>query len=126
MIRRPPRSTRTDTLFPYTTLFRSAGSRALTEAIYGKLDNNGHISRRPVAQLYDPVRGMFLPDRYVKGICPNCGTPDQYGDNCAHCGPTYSPTELTSPYSVARGATPELPEPEDFFFRQSEGRWGWK
>src|SRR3546814_20060554 len=97
MLRPPPISTRTSTRFPDLTLFRSvafdhydsthsAGSRALTEAIYGKLDNNGHISRRSVAQLYDPVRGMFLPDRYVKGICPNCGTPDQYGDNCEHCG----------------------------------------
>ncbi|WP_027079794.1 methionine--tRNA ligase [Luteimonas mephitis] len=94
----------------------SAGNRALTEAIYGKLDNNGHISRRSVAQLYDPVRGMFLPDRYVKGICPNCGTPDQYGDNCEHCGATYSPTELKSPYSVVSGATPELRESEHFFF----------
>ena len=58
----------------------SAGNRALTEAIYAKLDASGHIARRSVAQLYDPVKGMFLPDRYVKGICPNCGTPDQYGD----------------------------------------------
>jgi methionyl-tRNA synthetase len=94
----------------------SAGNRVLTEAIYGRLENNGHISRRSVAQLYDPVRGMFLPDRYVKGTCPNCGTPDQYGDNCEHCGATYSPTELKSPYSVVSGATPELRESEHFFF----------
>src|SRR3546814_10139334 len=98
-------------------------SRALTEAIYGKLDNNGHISRRSVAQCSDPVRGMFLPDRYVKGICPNCRTPDKYGDNCEHCGATYSPTELKSPYSVVSGATPELRESEHFFFEvgQFEG-----
>ncbi|HVI59208.1 MAG TPA: methionine--tRNA ligase [Luteimonas sp.] len=94
----------------------SAGNRALTEAIFARLDNAGHVSRRSVAQLYDPVRGMFLPDRYVKGICPNCGTPDQYGDNCEHCGATYSPTELKSPYSVVSGATPELRESEHFFF----------
>ena len=94
----------------------SAGNRALTEAIYAKLDASGHIARRSVAQLYDPVKGMFLPDRYVKGICPNCGTPDQYGDNCEHCGATYSPTELKSPYSVVSGATPELRESEHFFF----------
>jgi methionyl-tRNA synthetase len=94
----------------------SAGNRALTEAIYARLDNNGHISRRSVAQLYDPVKGMFLPDRYVRGICPNCGTPDQYGDNCENCGATYSPTELKSPYSVVSGATPELRESEHFFF----------
>lgn len=94
----------------------SERNRALTEAFYTKLDANGHISRRSVAQLYDPVKGMFLPDRYVKGICPNCGTPDQYGDNCENCGATYSPTELKSPYSVVSGATPELRESEHFFF----------
>lgn len=94
----------------------SARNRTLTEAFYAKLDHNGHISRRSVAQLYDPVKGMFLPDRYVKGICPNCGTPDQYGDNCENCGATYSPTELKEPRSVVSGATPELRESEHFFF----------
>ncbi|ALN85336.1 methionyl-tRNA synthetase [Lysobacter capsici] len=94
----------------------SAGNRGLTEGFYARLDNAGHISRRSVAQLYDPVKGMFLPDRYVKGICPNCGTPDQYGDNCEHCGATYAPTELKEPRSVVSGATPELRESEHFFF----------
>jgi methionyl-tRNA synthetase len=91
-------------------------NRQLTEAIYAKLDNNGHISRRSVEQLYDPVKGMFLPDRYVKGTCPNCGTPDQYGDNCEHCGATYAPTDLKAPRSVVSGAAPELRESEHFFF----------
>ncbi len=94
----------------------SPRNRALTEAIYAKLDNNGHIKRRSVAQLYDPAKGMFLPDRFVKGTCPNCGTPDQYGDNCEHCGATYAPTELKQPRSVLSGATPELRESEHFFF----------
>ncbi|MGV8940200.1 MAG: methionine--tRNA ligase [Lysobacter sp.] len=94
----------------------SPRNRVLTEAIYTKLDNNGHIKRRSVAQLYDPVKGMFLPDRFVKGICPKCGTPDQYGDNCEHCGATYSPTELKEPRSVVSGAEPELRESEHFFF----------
>ncbi len=94
----------------------SPRNRALTEAIYAKLDNNGHIKRRSVAQLYDPAKGMFLPDRFVKGTCPNCGTPDQYGDNCEHCGATYAPTELKEPRSVLSGATPELRESEHFFF----------
>ena len=94
----------------------SAGNRALTEAIYAKLDNSGHVSRRSVAQLYDPVKGMFLPDRYVRGICPNCGTPDQYGDNCENCGATYAPTDLKEPRSVVSGAVPELRESEHFFF----------
>ena len=91
-------------------------NRALTEAIYAKLDNNGHIGKRSIAQLYDPVKGMFLPDRYIKGICPNCGTPDQYGDNCENCGATYAPTDLKDPRSVVSGATPELRDSEHFFF----------
>ncbi|MDB6164557.1 MAG: metG, partial [Xanthomonadaceae bacterium] len=94
----------------------SSHNRVLTEAIYARLDNNGHISHRSVAQLYDPVRGIFLPDRYIKGICPNCGTPDQYGDNCEHCGATYAPTDLKEPRSVLSGAQPELRESEHFFF----------
>jgi len=94
----------------------SAGNRQLTEAIYAKLDNSGHVSRRSVAQLYDPIKGMFLPDRYVKGICPNCGAPDQYGDNCENCGATYAPTDLKEPRSVVSGAVPELRESEHFFF----------
>ncbi|NZA25897.1 methionine--tRNA ligase [Luteimonas sp. SJ-92] len=94
----------------------SARHRALTEAVYGKLEHNGHISRRAVEQFYDPAKGMFLPDRYIKGICPNCGTPDQYGDNCEHCGATYAPTDLKEARSVLSGATPELRESEHFFF----------
>ncbi|MGY1529520.1 methionine--tRNA ligase [Luteimonas sp. A649] len=94
----------------------SERNRALTEAIYTRLDEAGHIARRSVAQLYDPVKGMFLPDRYVKGTCPRCGTADQYGDNCEHCGATYSPTELIDPTSVVSGAAPELRESEHFFF----------
>lgn len=94
----------------------SAANRQLTEAIYARLDNNGHIQRRSVAQLFDPVKRMFLPDRYVKGICPNCKTPDQYGDNCENCGATYAPTDLLEPRSAVSGATPELRESEHFFF----------
>jgi len=94
----------------------SAANRQLTEAIYARLDNNGHIAKRSVAQLFDPVKQMFLPDRYVKGICPNCKTPDQYGDNCENCGATYAPTDLLEPHSVVSGATPELRESEHFFF----------
>jgi methionyl-tRNA synthetase len=94
----------------------SAHNKALTESFYLKLERSGHIRRRAVAQLFDPVKGMFLPDRYVKGICPNCGTPDQYGDNCENCGATYSPSELKEPRSVLSGATPEIRESEHFFF----------
>ncbi|GGZ58863.1 methionine--tRNA ligase [Lysobacter xinjiangensis] len=91
-------------------------NRELTLSIYRAIDAAGHVTRRAVAQLFDPVKGMFLPDRYVKGICPNCGTADQYGDNCEHCGATYAPTELKEPRSVISGATPKLRESEHFFF----------
>ncbi|WNH52974.1 methionine--tRNA ligase [Stenotrophomonas oahuensis] len=94
----------------------SAGNRALTEAFYTKLEANGHISRRSVAQFYDPDKGMFLPDRYIKGICPTCGSADQYGDNCEVCGSTYAPTDLKDPKSVISGATPEIRDSEHFFF----------
>jgi len=94
----------------------SAANKALTEAFYLKLEAEGHIARRSVAQFYDPAKGMFLPDRYIKGICPNCGTPDQYGDNCEVCGATYSPTDLKDPKSVLSGATPEIRDSEHFFF----------
>lgn len=91
-------------------------NRAMTEAIYARLDAAGHIARRTVEQFYDPAKGMFLPDRYIKGTCPRCGTPDQYGDNCEHCGATYAPTDLKEPRSVLSGTTPELRESEHFFF----------
>jgi methionyl-tRNA synthetase len=94
----------------------SDANRALTEGFYTALEQAGHISRRNVAQFYDPAKGMFLPDRYIKGICPNCGSPDQYGDNCEVCGATYSPTDLKDPRSVISGATPELRDSEHFFF----------
>ncbi|EKU25879.1 methionine--tRNA ligase [Xanthomonas graminis] len=94
----------------------SAANRALTEAFYARLEAGGHIARRSVAQFYDPAKGMFLPDRYIKGICPNCGSADQYGDNCEVCGATYAPTELKEPKSVISGSTPELRDSEHFFF----------
>ena len=94
----------------------SAANRELTELFYARLQAGGHIARRSVAQFYDPEKGMFLPDRYIKGICPNCGTPDQYGDNCENCGATYAPTELKEPKSVLSGATPELRDSDHYFF----------
>ncbi|WP_312913601.1 methionine--tRNA ligase [Stenotrophomonas sp.] len=94
----------------------SATNRELTEALYAKLDAAGHISRRSVAQFYDPAKGMFLPDRYIKGTCPNCKSPDQYGDNCEVCGATYGPTDLIEPKSVVSGATPEMRNSEHYFF----------
>ncbi|MFT3755877.1 MAG: methionine--tRNA ligase [Pseudoxanthomonas sp.] len=94
----------------------SQANREITESIYEKLEANGHITRRFVAQFYDPAKGMFLPDRYIKGTCPNCNAADQYGDNCEVCGATYAPTELKDPRSVISGATPEMRNSEHFFF----------
>ncbi len=91
-------------------------NRELTGSFYTALEQNGHIARRNVAQFYDAAKGMFLPDRYIKGICPNCGTPDQYGDNCEVCGATYAPTDLKEPRSVLSGTTPEMRDSEHFFF----------
>ncbi len=94
----------------------SEENRALTENIYLALKARGAISSKGVQQFYDPVKAMFLPDRYIKGICPKCKTPDQYGDNCENCGATYAPTDLIEPQSVVSGATPELRESEHYFF----------
>lgn len=94
----------------------SETNRELTTAIFEKLQSNGHITKRSVEQLFDPEKEMFLPDRYVKGECPNCGAPDQYGDNCENCGATYQPTELKNPRSVVSGATPVLKASDHYFF----------
>jgi methionyl-tRNA synthetase len=77
------------------------------------------ISSRTIEQFYDPEKGMFLPDRFIKGTCPKCGTKDQYGDNCESCGAVYSPTDLKDPYSALSGATPVLKSSEHFFFNLS-------
>lgn len=95
----------------------SEENRELAERIYIHLRDGGHIARRSIQQLYDPVKGMFLPDRYVKGTCPHCKSPDQYGDNCEVCGKAYAPTDLIDPHSVMSGATPELRDSEHYFFK---------
>lgn len=105
-----------DIAFDHYGSTHSQDNQALTEAIYAKLDAGGHIRRHQVQQFYDPAKGMFLPDRYIKGTCPNCGATDQYGDNCEHCGATYAPTELIEPRSILSGETPELRASEHFFF----------
>jgi len=94
----------------------SEENREIATAMYLKLRDGGYISRRTIEQLYDPVKAMFLPDRYVKGECPKCGTPDQYGDNCENCAATYAATDLKNPRSVMSGATPVLRESEHYFF----------
>ncbi|MEO7071479.1 MAG: methionine--tRNA ligase [Rhodanobacter sp.] len=94
----------------------SPENRELASLIYTRLRDAGYIGRRNIQQLFDPEKQMFLPDRYIKGTCPKCGTPDQYGDNCENCGATYAPTDLLDPRSVMSGATPELRDSEHFFF----------
>jgi len=92
-------------------------NRRLSELIYTRLRDAGHIAKRNVRQLFDPERQMFLPDRYIKGECPKCGSADQYGDNCEVCGAAYAPTDLKNPRSVVSGATPELRDSEHYFFQ---------
>ena len=92
-------------------------NRELSESIYLALRNAGHIANRAVTQYFDPEKGMFLADRFIKGTCPNCGAADQYGDNCEKCGATYSPTELKDPRSAISGAVPVLKESQHFFFK---------
>ncbi len=91
-------------------------NRELAELIYGRLKAGGFIKGRTITQLFDPEKSMFLPDRFVKGTCPKCKSPEQYGDNCDSCGATYSPTELIDPKSAVSGATPVMKDSEHFFF----------
>jgi len=91
----------------------------LAQSIYRALRARNLIATRTISQFYDPVKGMFLPDRYIKGTCPKCGAKDQYGDACEVCGSTYAPTDLVEPYSALSGARPEMRESEHLFFRLS-------
>lgn len=94
----------------------SEENRLMASDIYLKLRDNGYIKSKSISQLFDPEKSMFLPDRFVKGTCPKCKSPDQYGDNCDSCGATYSPTELINPKSAVSGATPVMKDTEHFFF----------
>jgi len=98
----------------------SEENRQFAELIYGRLRDGGYIATRTIQQLFDPEKEMFLPDRYIKGECPRCGAPDQYGDNCEVCSATYAPTELKNPRSVVSGATPVLRDSEHYFFELSK------
>jgi len=98
----------------------SAENRAYAEDVYRKLCTAGLIDTRAIEQFYDPVKEMFLPDRFIKGECPKCGAADQYGDNCEVCGAAYAPTELKNPYSAVSGAKPVLKTSEHYFFRLSD------
>jgi methionyl-tRNA synthetase len=95
-------------------------NRVLSSQIYKALKANGKIAVKTIEQFFDPVKAMFLPDRFIKGECPKCHAKEQYGDSCEVCGATYNPTELISPYSAVSGATPIRKETEHYFFKLSE------
>ena len=104
----------------YTT--DSPENETLSQSIYLKLRDAGLIEKRAIEQAYDPVKEMFLPDRFIKGECPKCGAKDQYGDSCEKCGATYSPTDLKNPFSVVSGATPIKKISDHYFFKLSDPR----
>ncbi len=97
----------------------SPENQQLVEGIYRALTGAGHIYTRMIEQAYDEQQGMFLPDRFVRGTCPRCGTADQYGDACENCGATYTPRDLIDPVSVLSGTPPVWKESEHYFFRLS-------
>ena len=98
----------------------SPENNELSQTIYKKLKANGKIATKTIEQFYDPVKNMFLPDRFIKGECPKCHAKDQYGDSCEVCGATYNPTELINAYSAVSGAAPVRKETEHYFFKLSE------
>ena len=98
----------------------SPENHALSQEIYRRLKEAGLIYTKDVEQFYDTVKGMFLADRFIKGTCPRCGAPDQYGDNCEKCSAVYSPTEVVNPYSTLSGSRPELRTSTHYFFKLSD------
>jgi methionyl-tRNA synthetase len=100
----------------------SGETKQYAEDIYRKLDKAGLIARRSIEQFFDPVKNLFLPDRFIKGECPKCHAKDQYGDNCEVCGAAYAPTDLINPYSAVSGAKPELRDSDHYFFKLSDKR----
>jgi methionyl-tRNA synthetase len=98
----------------------SEENRVWSETIYQRLKDNNHIASRAITQAFDPEKQLFLADRFIKGTCPRCKTPDQYGDNCEACGATYSPTDLIDPVSAISGAKPIDKESIHFFFKLPE------
>jgi methionyl-tRNA synthetase len=100
----------------------SVETKSYAGDIYRKLDKAKLIDKRSIEQFYDPVKSMFLPDRFIKGECPKCHAKDQYGDNCEVCGAAYAPTDLINAYSAVSGAKPELRDSDHYFFKLSDQR----
>ena len=103
--------------FDHYSSTHSDTNRETVELIYGRLLQGGYVVRRTISQFYDETEGMFLPDRFIRGTCPKCGTEDQYGDSCESCGSTYSPTDLKEPRSVVSGTPPVMKDSEHIFVR---------
>jgi methionyl-tRNA synthetase len=95
----------------------SEENRQCATQVYERLRDGGYLTKRTIEQAYDPVENMFLPDRFIKGECPKCGTEDQYGDSCESCGATYAPTDLKNPISVVSGSVPIRKDSEHLFFQ---------
>ncbi|WP_235042203.1 methionine--tRNA ligase [Vreelandella profundi] len=95
----------------------SSENRHFSEMIYKRLRDKGHIATRDIEQMFDPQKGLFLADRFIKGTCPKCASDDQYGDNCEKCGATYTPADLINPVSAISGATPEVRTSTHYFFK---------
>lgn len=106
--------------YDYYHSTHSEENRRRVEEIYGELKSNDLIEIRTIEQYFDPKAGMFLPDRFIKGTCPKCKTPDQYGDACENCSATYNPTDLINPHSAVSGEKPVLKESEHYFVRLSQ------
>lgn len=98
----------------------SPENHELSQEVYKRLKDAGFIYTKEIEQFYDTVKGMFLADRFIKGTCPRCGAPDQYGDNCEKCSAVYSPMEVINPYSTLSGSTPVLKKSTHYFFRLSD------
>ena len=94
----------------------SAENKELSALIFERVKAKGHIAERTITQAFDPEKQLFLADRYIKGSCPKCKTPDQYGDNCESCGATYAPLDLINPQSMISGATPIAKDSKHLFF----------
>ncbi len=102
--------------FDYFYTTHSSENQELTNFIYQRLQENGDIETKMISQAFDPVKKIFLADRFIRGGCPQCSAKDQYGDNCEACGATYDPTELKNPVSIFSGATPVTKESKHYFF----------
>ena len=105
--------------FDNYTSTHSPENQQWSNKIFGQLNDQGHIGIREITQAFDPEKGLFLADRFIKGTCPRCKAPDQYGDNCEACGATYSPADLIDPVSALSGAVPIEKSSDHLFFQLS-------